>query len=483
MTCVDLDGSLIWASGLINSRTPQHGDGNILVDQILREQNNNLTNGFWSLVCVDEGFVFVLLGDKGFANNYLNPNGNTTLANLILNRNTNVGQRIYFFSPTKPGGDIMDRRLNNLGADPQHLQSGLNRRLTAREANTCRAIVTSSRAVVEQAYGAHSQFRNIRKHEQIEYQFLEPLGILCPYYENMPKWWMLSMFIWEMINRYHRPFSQQYELPLGITYADIGRRMIERIEYRNPYDGLENIQFIPVLWSPTGVPYQHNRGGWTRIGGQGLLSPVTGLPPVQPVDLVEVTLGSYTLDQAQALASANRVQEVISANTYTNPVDFHIQARSILQSRECFYYDLLVQPQGWIPNIHGHFVPHRIMKITKIKSSHTGSTHYDVILAYVPYQDPNFPQMSPNRFNFQNQNLANSLMGWCCGPAKDEKCPVGARTVGCCTHVGYSLFLGMCLAHNQNLWKTKHQPINAIDINRTNMSDRARVELMVGISN
>ena len=42
MTCVDLDGNLVWASGLLNRRTPQHGDGNIVVDQILREQQQNL---------------------------------------------------------------------------------------------------------------------------------------------------------------------------------------------------------------------------------------------------------------------------------------------------------------------------------------------------------------------------------------------------------------------------------------------------------
>ena len=239
MTLVDLDGNLIWGSGLLNSRTPQHGDGNILVDQILREQQQNLQNGFWSIICVSAGFVFVLLGDTGFARYHLNPHANLTLATLIANRNNQVGQRIFFFTPTKPGGDIWDSNLNNLGPDPQHLQTMFTRRLTAREANVCRVLVTSSRSVVEQCYATHSQNRNIHKHEAIEYQLLEPIGVRCPYFSSHSKWWILSMFAYNLSNKYNRPFSQTYGLPPGYTYARIGRSMLHRIDMRNPYDSLE----------------------------------------------------------------------------------------------------------------------------------------------------------------------------------------------------------------------------------------------------
>ena len=95
--------------------------------------------------------------------------------------------------------------------------------------------VTSSRSVVEQAYSSHSQFRNIRKHEAIEYQMLEPLDNLCPYFASQTKWWMLSMFAWNMINKYYRPFSQTFDLPPGYTYASVGTTMRNRIAFRNPY--------------------------------------------------------------------------------------------------------------------------------------------------------------------------------------------------------------------------------------------------------
>ena len=292
------------------------------------------------------------------------------------------------------------------------------------------------------------------------------------------------MFAYNLSNKYNRPFSQTYGLPPGYTYARIGRSMLHRIDMRNPYDGLEQINFHPNLWSPRGQPYVGNLGGWTRIGGAGLLSPAsTGLPHVPIVALVEITLGSYQIDQAQALASANRVEEVLKANTHTDRDDFHLQASQPLQGRECFYYDLHSRPDGWNDQLHGPFVPHRILKITKIKSSHSSSNSYDVIIGFVPLNNPNFPQRAPNRFNFTNQNLADSIIGWCCGPAKDKNCPVGARQAGCCTQVVYAFLLGMCIAHNPNLWKSKHQDINSIDINRTNMADRDRVELMVGICN
>jgi hypothetical protein len=484
MTCVDLDGNLIWASGLLNSRTPQHGDGNIIVDQILREQQNNLQNGLWSLISVSQGFIFVLLGDTGFAKYYLNPNANVTLQNLIDNRNNQVGHRIHFFSPIKPGNNIYNINLVSLGPDPQHLQNGFNRRLTAREANSSRVTVTSSRSVVEQAYSSHSQFRNIRKHEAIEYQLLEPLGDLCPYFAAQPKWWMVSMFAWNMVNKYNRPFSQTFDLPPGYTYASVGTTMRQRIEMRNPYDRLEGINFPIDLWHHRGVPHRANLGGWMMIGGAGLLSPgLTGLPQVPIVVLVEVTLGCFQTRQAQALASGNRTEEVLTEDMYTDMNDFHQQAATPLQNRECFYYDLHRRPQGWIDNIHGPFVPHRILKVTKIHSSHSSSNHYDVIIGFVPSNDTSFQEECPNRFNFVNPNLAGSLIGWCCGPPNDQKCPVGARQAGCCTHVTYCLMLGLCVANNPNLWKNMHQQINAVDINRANMSDRSRVEIMVGVSN
>ena len=484
MTLVDLDGNLIWASGLLNSRTPQHGDGNIIVDQILREQQQNLQNGFWAVICVSAGFKLVLLADTGYAKYHLNPHPNTTLEILIANRNNQVGQRIYLFTPTKPGGNVWDRNLNNLGPDPQHFGSGLHRRLTAREANVCRVLVTSSRSVVEQSNSSHSQYRNNHKHEAIEYQMLEPIGNLCPYLSNQPRWWALSMFSWGLNNKYHLPFSQTYALPPGYNYGGIGRAMLHRIEMRNPYDGLERINFQPNLWSPSGQPYQRNPGQWTRIGGAGLLNPAaTGLPFVPIVALTEITLGSYQLEQAQALASANRVEEVLGSNTHTDRNDFHNQCSQPLQSRECFYFDLHIRPQGWNDQLHGTFVPHRILKVTKIKSSHSSTNHYDVIIGFVPLNDPNFPQRAPNRYNFVNLNLADSIIGWCCGPAGDNKCPVGARQAGCCTQATYVFKLGMCIAHNPNLWVSKHQSINSIDINMSNMSERERVELMAGISN
>ena len=482
MTCVDLDGNLMWASGLLNSRTPQHGDGNIAVDQILREQQQNLQNGLWSLLSVTEGFILVLLADTGFARYHLNPNGNITLQNLIDNRNNQVGHRIHLFTPTRPGDNIFNRNLDNIGPDPN--QTGFNRRLTALEANSSRVTVTSSRSVVEQAYASHAQFRNIRKHEAIEYQMLEPLDDLCPYFACQTKWWMISMFAWNMINRYCRPFSQTFDLPPGYTYASIGTRMRNRIEMRNPYDSLEGINFPIDLWHPRGVPYRGNLGGWTRVGGAGLLSPAfTGLPHVPEDVLVEVTLGSFQTDQGFAIASSNRTEEVLLEDTYNDMIDFHQQASDPLQDTICYFFDIHVRPQGWNDQLHGTFVPHRILKIPRIHSSHSSTNQYDVIIGFVPLSDPSFQARSPNRFNFVDHNLANSLIGWCCGPSNDQKCPVGARQAGCCSHVSFSLLMGLCTAHDPNIWKNKHQFINAIDINRGNMADRSRVELMVGIGN
>ena len=55
MAVVDKDRDVVWMSELLNSVTPTHWDGNILVEQILKEQQEQLTNGIWSIFQVPRG--------------------------------------------------------------------------------------------------------------------------------------------------------------------------------------------------------------------------------------------------------------------------------------------------------------------------------------------------------------------------------------------------------------------------------------------
>ena len=193
---------------------------------------------------------------------------------------------------------------------------------------------------------------------------------------------------------------------------------------------LENIQFPCQLWNRNGIPHANALGGWIAVGGQGLLSPnLTGLPQVNPTALLEISGGPFQQEQAFSLASANRTEEVLEDDVYVDLNDFHALASQPLQNRNCFIQDVMVRPPGWNDNLHGPFVPHRILKITKVHSSYT-SNNYDVIIAFVPVNDARFQNPAPNRYNFVDPALAGSIMGWCCGPPTGHKCRIGARMAG-----------------------------------------------------
>ena len=87
------NGDLVWSNTITQSRTPQHGDGNIFVDEILHEQRKQTVDGVWSsLFNVSEGTKEILIGDMGFKRYLINSNAPITLQTFLHNQNQEFGK-------------------------------------------------------------------------------------------------------------------------------------------------------------------------------------------------------------------------------------------------------------------------------------------------------------------------------------------------------------------------------------------------------
>ena len=77
---------------------------------------------------------------------------------------------------------------------------------------------------------------------------------------------------------------------------------------------------------------------------------------------------------------------------------------------------------------------------------------------YVPTSLPNIH----NWMGYRQPHTAR-IKFICCGPSKNNYCPVGARTVAPCAHGAFILYSGCFLANNPQAFKSTHKSVNIVD--------------------
>ena len=88
----------------------------------------------------------------------------------------------------------------------------------------------------------------------------------------------------------------------------------------------------------------------------------------------------------------------------------------------------------------------------KIPSRHSGRAWHTVIIAYVT---PELKELQPagyeNPFGFRNEGYKD-IVGYAC---LSNKCKIGQRTAGCCSHVASAMvFMGMHAYDPTQFWTT-----------------------------
>ena len=102
------------------------------------------------------------------------------------------------------------------------------------------------------------------------------------------------------------------------------------------------------------------------------------------------------------------------------------------------------QPGNYDPVRFGPWEgPLNVLLVPKLPSTHKSTTNYSVCILYKPANKPS-NLLGPNH-PLRYPGTASYLQAVCCGPSKDQGCPVGARVVGPYAHSITPLFAGCVL--------------------------------------
>ena len=236
MVITDLDGDVVLLLPLLASISPVCGDGNIMICQAQLEQNNNVTKGFVTLLTGLPGYHIILLLDKGFKKHRFNPQHPITFLDFCHRI-----PGLHAFVPLDPGDQYLDSQLQPGGLPDPAI--GRNKRLTCREANTSRTVVSMGHSAVEMSFGEQAQWGMSYKKEFLPPRMMKPIGGLCLNASEQPRLFIVLYALFVLKNRYHQPNHPTFSLPAALTYRDIGLAARNRLPFRNPLDPLEGVQW------------------------------------------------------------------------------------------------------------------------------------------------------------------------------------------------------------------------------------------------
>ena len=267
--------------------------------------------------------------------------------------------------------------------------------------------------------------------------------------------------------------------PDGYTEEEWGANFRQRLTLLNPFDPTENVTFEVGL-AARQIPHNGAPRQWTPVSI--FETELLLFPELEMGDFGLVTHGSFQVKNSRKYITDMRCREVVSLLfNLTNqaqrnnrpdqePVidweNYDLLCSSIPQDTIVFYYDHIRQPDGWNPERHGLWCPRRFA-LVKIPSLHsggdpqTGGTKHTVVVAYLtPELKEQTPEGFQNPFGFHIEGYQD-LLGYAC---LSNKCKVGQRTAGCCSHVAAALvFMGMHAYDPEGFWTT-YKPSHFIDV-------------------
>jgi len=178
------------------------------------------------------GYVVYHVFDKGFKH-YIGPN-NQTFFDIVAGIQARTGGRVRFLVPL----DLKDAWYDATGQQhpapirpPNVDEANL---LWEVQANSTRTHVTAHRWVAEANFSRDWANKMTGGREEIPQQLLDSYG--KPPTPQVPRIFVVNSVHQQIVHDFATPMSESYELPNGVTYADIGRLLVARIEMINWLD-------------------------------------------------------------------------------------------------------------------------------------------------------------------------------------------------------------------------------------------------------
>ena len=438
-------GHVVNYSPLSASILPRNGDGNLAMIQLGKELAGEIPESLNSLLMHTENNRVVVLSyfDKAYGINQGNRDETLTMQEYYENGTPNS----HYFSIIDKGDKVLDENLQyveNEVPDTERPQ------FTARESNTLR-VTTKERGIIERTNASVKQYR-ILDSRIIDSHFFDPI-YADDNMKSLPKFELLANNAFCLHNRNHPGYERCYPCPQGYTEAEFGENFRNRITLLNPFDPTEHINFLVEL-TPRHFPNNTRPGHWTNVNV--FQTYLHRFPQLALENVCIVTHGSYQIENTRQYITDMRSKEVIDLlKSIDEPEidwdNYDVLMASIPQDTSVFYYNHIPEPGGWIPERHGPWCPRRFA-IMKIPSRHSGRAWHTVIIAYVT---PELKELQPagyeNPFGFRNEGYKD-IVGYAC---LSNKCKIGQRTAGCCSHVASAMvFMGMHAYDPTQFWTT-----------------------------
>ena len=125
-------------------------------------------------------------------------------------------------------------------------------------------------------------------------------------------------------------------------------------------------------------------------------------------------------------------------------------------------------PPNWDPNLYWPWENVRLL-LTYVPSRMRNVPDRAVVLMYRPVH---LPPPIANPLGLRPLNLQR-LMGYCCGSAAHNACPVGERLVGACSHCATALSLSSVIPANPAAFISTHRGVRLLDRKNINQMDTA----------
>ena len=412
-----------------------------------------------------DGYFVRHLLDKGYKQYFGNQQ---SFLDILTGYENELGGRVGHHLPTDPSDPWVDQigHAHPPPLTPPNIDRG--NLLWEVQANSSRTMVTSLRWVAEANFMKDWAYIMTGGRGDIPQQLLDSYG-------KQPTPQVLKIFVvnaiqFQLMADFATPLSEVFELPPNVTYADIGRQMLERLDKPNWLDPLR-----------TGSPSPFNRANIfskptlreLRLGQAALVNCLdpdqTGFPLITPAELNEFCTGPYLSDLSRSYVSSIRFKELERNNLpYVNLANYHELRRQLSTNIEGWIFDQVQPPINWYgvwPGLNQAnttpWQPVRILTIPAIPSRYKSNISHTVVLAYVPTAW----HLVHNAPGFKSPSLQRIQM-YICGPRVPGRCKVGARTSSSCAHTAAGVYICGLLAHNPALFKSTWRELNYIDAAR-----------------
>ena len=458
------EGHIVAYTAPCASNSPDNGDGNLIMDQLMAELNGDCHPFFGQLLRpANDKYVVLFFCDRGYK---ITSRGRypMNLDEYFYDQNLaghNPNSRIFSINGVKE--DILGEDLRPM-ANPK--QQDRTAKFATEEANSVRNS-TGWRWPNEAAYSGvkNYQFFNDR---HIDSSYFDPIGrhVDNPDHKKIPKIEICAHNVFCLHNRNHKPYKRTWKHPEGVSATDLGKNWAHRRHLKNPFDPTEKVKFSVNFQRRPPKRSCNKKGKKWKHAKSKQFSRQKRFPNLGIDQFTKIALGTYHYKLGPSYLQNVRQEEVLEeiremeGDPDIDWEDYDLLCSTLPENLDVYFTEEKEEPENWKDEHFDPWFP-RTIAMVEIPSRHSAEAH-KVVVAFVS-DEKELPEGFQNRFGdlFTNDPELKKIVDYgCVGP----HCRIGARTLGCCAHT-MSVLMLLGYYNYDGEYKSTYKPEHYIDTN------------------